>query len=109
MDTPLQQDLAVAVTAAREGTRAIRPWLGRLQGAEFKGEVDPVTAADRQSETVIIATIKAARPDDAILAEESGGDTLCRGRGGVNAPPDGTLDFLHGVPHVSVSGSPYER
>ena len=109
MDTPLQQDLDVAVRAARAGTRAIRPWLGRLQGAEFKGEVDPVTAADRQSETVIIATIKAARPDDAILAEESGGDPLGRERVWIIDPLDGTVNFLHGVPHVSVSVALYER
>ncbi len=62
------------------GVEAIKPWVGRLQGADFKGEVDPVTGADRESEAVIISAIKATRPADDILAEESGGEALGQGR-----------------------------
>ena len=83
--------------------------MGRLQGADFKGEVDPVTVADRESEAVIIAAIKAARPEDDILAEESGGDPLGRERVWIIDPLDGTVNFLHGVPHVGVSIALYEQ
>ncbi|MDR9449598.1 MAG: inositol monophosphatase family protein [Acidimicrobiia bacterium] len=109
MDASLQQDLDVAVSAAQQGGDAIKPWMGRLQGADFKGEVDPVTVADRESEEMIIAAIKAARPEDDILAEESGGDPLGRERVWIIDPLDGTVNFLHGVPHVGVSIALYEQ
>lgn len=109
MDASLQQDLDVAVSAAQKGSDAIKPWMGRLQGADFKGEVDPVTVADRESEKVIIAAIKAARPEDDILAEESGGDPLGRERVWIIDPLDGTVNFLHGVPHVGVSIALYQQ
>ncbi|MGZ5383069.1 MAG: inositol monophosphatase family protein, partial [Acidimicrobiia bacterium] len=71
MEASLAQDLEIALSAAREGSRAIRRGLGRIQETEFKGEVDPVTAVDRESEAHIVATVKAVFPDDAILAEEA--------------------------------------
>ena len=109
MDASLQQDLEIAVSAAQKGSDAIKPWMDRLEGADFKGEVDPVTVADRESEQVIIAAIKAARPEDDILAEESGGDPLGRERVWIIDPLDGTVNFLHGVPHVGVSIALYEH
>ncbi len=109
MDASLQRDLDVAVAAARDGSDVIRSWLGRLRGADFKGEVDPVTAADRESEAIVIARIAETFPNDAILAEESGGDPLGRGRVWVIDPLDGTVNFLHGVPHVGVSVALYQE
>lgn len=109
VDSWLAEDLEIAVEAASRGGAAIKPWLGRLREAEFKGEVDPVTEVDRCSEDLIVDTIKAARPDDAILAEESGGDAIGLNRVWIIDPLDGTVNFLHGVPHVGVSVALYER
>jgi len=78
----------------------IQSWAGRLEGAEFKGSVDPVTVADREAEAAILDMLTRARPDDYVLAEEGGGS---RGaRTWVIDPLDGTVNFLHGVPHVAV-------
>lgn len=105
----MAQDLEIALSAAQKGSQAIRRGLGRVQEAEFKGEVDPVTAVDRESEALIIATIKAARPNDAILAEEGGGDPLALARVWIVDPLDGTVNFLHEVPHVGVSVALYDH
>ena len=109
METSLARDLEIAVSAARRGSDAIRPWLGSLTGADFKGAVDPVTQADRESESAIIATIRQALPDDDILAEESGGNPLELTRLWIIDPLDGTVNFLHQVPHVGVSVALYEQ
>jgi myo-inositol-1(or 4)-monophosphatase len=108
VDASLAQDLEIAVAAASAGSEAIKPWLDRLPEADFKGEVDPVTEVDRRSEALIIAALKTARPHDAILAEESGGDPLELARVWIIDPLDGTVNLLHGVPHVGVSVALYE-
>jgi len=108
MDADLRADLELAVRAARRGAEVVESWMGRLGGAEFKGEVDPVTAADRESEATIVEALTGARPDDAILAEEGGGDPLGSARVWIIDPLDGTVNFLHGVPHVGVSVALYE-
>ncbi|GIH28188.1 inositol monophosphatase [Acrocarpospora phusangensis] len=64
---------------------------------------DVVTALDRESEDLIRARIRAARPGDAILGEEAGADA---GRGRVRwivDPIDGTVNFLYGLPSWAVS------
>lgn len=109
LDSSLARDLEIAVSAASRGAEAIKPWLDRLPQADFKSEVDPVTEVDRQSEDLIIGSIKADCPHDAILAEESGGDPLGLERVWIIDPLDGTVNFLHGVPHVGVSVALYEN
>ncbi|MBC8069865.1 MAG: inositol monophosphatase [Deltaproteobacteria bacterium] len=75
---------------------------------ESKGTAnDLVTVADRESEALIVARLRDAFPDDAILAEESGasgGD----GRRWIVDPLDGTTNFAHRFPHFSVSIALYE-
>jgi myo-inositol-1(or 4)-monophosphatase len=108
MQPSLRQDLDTAVAAAQQGSEIIKRWTGNLQGADYKGEVDPVTQADRQAEAAIIRVIGNAYPGDAVLAEESGGDPLGNRRVWIIDPLDGTVNFLHGVPHVGVSVALYE-
>jgi myo-inositol-1(or 4)-monophosphatase len=57
---------------------------------------------DRKAEELIFETLRAARPDDAILGEESGqtGDGLVRW---VVDPLDGTVNYLYGLPDWAVS------
>jgi myo-inositol-1(or 4)-monophosphatase len=66
--------------------------------------VDPVTAADREAETAVLTVIRSHRPQDAILSEEVGAvPGEAAGRRWVVDPLDGTVNFLHGVPHCAVS------
>src|SRR5512145_1606804 len=96
-------DLALARTAAAEAAAIIAGWRGRIEGADFKGDVDPVTIADREAEAAISALIAAHRPGDRLLAEEGGASGEASARRWVIDPLDGTVNFLHGVPQVAVS------
>ncbi len=96
-------DLDVAVRAALAGAEVVRDGFGGPAQEEMKGAVDPVTAVDRQAEEAILTVVHAHRPDDAVLAEESGGDASGTGRRWIVDPLDGTVNFVAGVPHVGVS------
>jgi myo-inositol-1(or 4)-monophosphatase len=64
---------------------------------------DVVTEFDRASEALIVAGIRAARPDDGIVGEEG---TSSPGTSGIHwliDPIDGTTNFLYGLPGYAVS------
>jgi myo-inositol-1(or 4)-monophosphatase len=68
---------------------------------------DVVTEGDRAVERMIREALHAARPDDAILGEESGtsrpaGQSPARVRWIVD-PIDGTVNYLYGIPQYAVS------
>ena len=66
--------------------------------------IDLVTEVDRACEALIVSGIQSARPDDAILAEEGGGedDPEASWRWIID-PLDGTTNFAHGFPRFCVS------
>ena len=96
-------DIAIAKRAARAGAAIVASGFESVTEADMKGVVDPVTEVDKASEAAIVAMIAGARPDDGILAEEGGGAERSSGRRWVIDPLDGTVNFVHGIPHVSVS------
>jgi myo-inositol-1(or 4)-monophosphatase len=96
-------DLDVAVDAARTGAAIVFASLGSAVGTRFKGDANPVTDVDNRAEEAIIGLLRRLRPQDAILAEESGGTGWQQGRVWIVDPLDGTVNFIHGIPHVSVS------
>jgi myo-inositol-1(or 4)-monophosphatase len=78
--------------------------------ADHKGAVNLVTEADRAAEALILDALRAARPGDVLLAEESAeGLTAARAAAAAGArvwivdPLDGTTNFAHAVPHFAVS------
>lgn len=91
----LDRALAVARDAVAAGGAAALTHLRRGVVVETKPDLTPVTAADRAAEDEIIAVIRAAFPDHAILGEEGG----ARGAGAVRwivDPIDGTRGFSRG-------------
>ncbi len=64
---------------------------------ESKDDGTPVSDADQRAEERIVATLKRARPRDAVVGEESGrhGDSARRW---VIDPIDGTKNYVRGVP-----------
>lgn len=101
------QDLHVAIDAARAGGAIIAKHFGASPDPTYKGKFDPVTAVDLASESAVLAVIDSHRPDDPVMAEESGGSQHT-GRHWIVDPLDGTVNFVHGIPHVSVSVALYE-
>jgi myo-inositol-1(or 4)-monophosphatase len=97
-------DLNLAVAAARAGGAIVAQHFGRRADADLKGRNNPVTEADRASERAIIDVLRQARPDDTIFAEESGlASKHATNRRWIVDPLDGTVNFVHGIPQVSVS------
>jgi myo-inositol-1(or 4)-monophosphatase len=64
---------------------------------------DMVTEVDRASEALIVGRLRAARPSDAIVAEEGAGHTGTSGVCWYIDPVDGTTNFVYGYPHYAVS------
>jgi myo-inositol-1(or 4)-monophosphatase len=70
---------------------------------QWKSDANPVTEIDRSAEAAILEVIRRFRPADGILAEEAGGGGWAEGRVWIIDPLDGTVNFIHGIPHISVS------
>ncbi len=96
-------DLEVALAAARAGGDVIRQHFGTSVQTDWKGEVNPVTEVDRRAEEAILSVLHEHRPQDRILAEESGGHDWDRGRVWIVDPLDGTVNFVHAFPQVASS------
>jgi myo-inositol-1(or 4)-monophosphatase len=100
----LQKFLDIATIAARTGGAVLKSYWGKLQKIDEKRPGDLVTAADRESEVKVLATIQRHLPNHAILAEESGGASLGEHKFlWVVDPLDGTTNFAHQYPFSSVS------
>jgi myo-inositol-1(or 4)-monophosphatase len=88
---------------AREAGALLKDFFSRRIGYEYKGDVDLVTEADRNSEKLIIERIRAQFPDHDIMGEEGGRrETGSAFRWYVD-PLDGTTNFAHGFPVFCVS------
>lgn len=100
--------LAVAIRAARRAGSVIIDAardLKRLPSSS-KEHVDVVTSADNDAEDAIVATLRAAFPEHAILGEESGHIPGARDGAGhkwIVDPLDGSANFAHGYPYYAVS------
>lgn len=92
-----------AVEAARKAGKLIKERVGNIDRIDYKGAFNLVTDVDKASEKLIIETIRSIFPDDAILAEESGGEERSIGRRWLIDPLDGTTNFAHAYPFFSVS------
>lgn len=96
--------LNIAIRAARRAGDIITRSMDMVDRLDVvsKTRNDFVSDVDKRAEQDIIATLRKAYPDHAILAEESG-----QHRGGefewIIDPLDGTTNFLHGFPQFSVS------
>jgi myo-inositol-1(or 4)-monophosphatase len=90
-------DLAVAVLAARRAAAAILEH-GTHPTIRTKPDGSPVTAADLAADAAIRATLREARPTDAILTEEGPDDRarLANRRCWIADPLDGTSHFVGG-------------
>jgi len=95
----------LALSAARAAAELVRERaLGHVTVAATKSsDVDVVTEADRASEELIRAHLRAVRPEDGFLGEE--GDDVASGTGvrWIVDPIDGTVNFLYGIPQYAVS------
>ncbi|MFQ5984053.1 MAG: inositol monophosphatase family protein [Alphaproteobacteria bacterium] len=98
--------ITVMAGAAYKAARGLIRDFGEVENLQvsLKGPRNFVTAADLQAEKVLHAELSRARPGFGFLLEESGtiegGDPRRRW---IVDPLDGTINFLHGIPHFAIS------
>lgn len=98
--------MGIMQTAARKASRALMRDFGEVDKLQVsrKGPADFVSRADKKAEEVILETLREARPGYGFLMEESG---VIEGTDKTHRfivdPLDGTTNFLHGIPHFSIS------
>ena len=97
--------LDFAIELAREAGDVLKHYMGREKHVEFKGKANLVTAADKESEALVIRRILDRYPTHQILAEESGasGGNETAGDRWIIDPLDGTTNFAHQYPFFCVS------
>jgi myo-inositol-1(or 4)-monophosphatase len=91
------------ITLSRQAGEILRSNFGQNLYVNHKGVIDPVSEADRQSETFLLSTIHQRFPADSIVAEESGEHSGTGDHVWYIDPLDGTVNYVHGVPIYSVS------
>ena len=98
--------ITVMQRAARKAAPRLRRDFGEVEQLQVsrKGPADFVSMADKRAEQTILEELRNARPDWGILAEEAGSveGNPSKPRWLVD-PLDGTTNFLHGIPHFSIS------
>jgi len=69
-----------------------------------KGPSDFVTNSDLRVEKIIIEELKKAKPNYSVISEENGiENNKDKNNTWIIDPIDGTINFLHGIPHFAIS------
>jgi myo-inositol-1(or 4)-monophosphatase len=99
-------NITVMVQAAYKAARGLVRDFGEVENLQVskKGPADFVTAADIKAERTLRYELRRARPNYGMLLEESGVvEGSDASRRWIVDPLDGTLNFLHGIPHFAIS------
>jgi myo-inositol-1(or 4)-monophosphatase len=98
--------ITVMDRAVRKAAPRLRRDFGEVSQLQVsrKGPADFVSMADKRAEATIVDELRNARPDWGLLLEEGGeiAGNPDKPRWIVD-PLDGTSNFLHGIPHFSIS------
>ena len=102
----ISANLNIMIKASEKASKIMIRDFGEIEKLQVskKGPTDFVTNADLKVEKIIIEELKKARPNFSLISEESGKD---KGKDSDNTwiidPIDGTVNFLHGIPHFAIS------
>ncbi|HEX9792646.1 MAG TPA: inositol monophosphatase family protein [Planctomycetota bacterium] len=102
----LGAEAEAAVAIAQAAGARLLDWQGRLGSGDVRSKSaarDLVSAADLDSEGVVLAGLREHFPLDGVCAEESGGEHQDRAAVWFADPLDGTVNFVHGLPLYAVS------
>ncbi len=106
-DSAYGRELAFAADTAERAGRLLMERYERVEQVTYKSARDVVTEVDLAAERQILDAIRAAFPDDAILAEELGSHAAAvqaaGGRTWIVDPLDGTVNYANGIPVFCVS------
>ena len=102
----ISANLNVMIKASDKASKILIRDFGEIEKLQIskKGPSDFVTNADFKVEKVIIDELTKARPNYSIISEEKGTfKNKDKNNTWIIDPIDGTLNFLHGIPHFAIS------
>ena len=102
----ISANLNVMIKACEKASKILIRDFGELEKLQVskKGPRDFVTNSDVKAEKIIIEELKKARPNYSIISEESGIEKNTDiSNSWIIDPIDGTINFLHGIPHFAIS------
>ena len=102
----ISANLNVMIKASEKASKILIRDFGEVEKLQVskKGPTDFVTNADLKAEKIIIEELKKARPNYSIISEENGiEDNKDKNNTWIIDPIDGTMNFLHGIPHFAIS------
>ena len=102
----ISANLNIMIKASEKASKILIRDFGEIEKLQVskKGPSDFVTNADIKAQKIIIEELKKARPNYSILSEENGSEiNNDKNNTWIIDPIDGTINFLHGVPHFAIS------
>ena len=102
----ISANLNIMIKASDKASKILIRDFGEIENLQVskKGPKDFVTNSDLKTEKIIIEELKKARPHYSILSEENGyNENKDLKNTWIIDPIDGTVNFLHGIPHFAIS------
>jgi len=102
----ISPNLNLMIKACEKASKILIRDFGELEKLQVskKGPLDFVTNSDLKTEKIIIEELKKSRPDYSIVSEEVGIKiNKDKKNTWIIDPIDGTVNFLHGIPHFATS------
>ena len=102
----ISANLNLMIKACEKASKILIRDFGEIEKLQVskKGPSDFVTNSDIKAEKIIIDELTKGRPDYSIISEENG---VKKNKDNKNTwvidPIDGTVNFLHGIPHFATS------
>ena len=102
----ISPNLNIMIKACEKASKILIRDFGEIENLQVskKGPNDFVTNSDLKTEKIIIEELKKAKPNYSIISEENGIEINKDIKNTwIIDPIDGTVNFLHGVPHFAIS------
>ena len=102
----ISSNLNLMIKAAEKASKSIIRDFGEVEKLQVskKGPNDFVTNADLKTEKIILDELRKAKPNYSIISEENGiEENKDKKNRWIVDPIDGTVNFLHGIPHFAIS------
>ena len=102
----ISANLNLMIKACEKASKTLIRDFGEIEKLQVskKGPSDFVTNSDLKTEKIIIEELTKGRPDYSIISEENGEKKNKDSKNTwVIDPIDGTVNFLHGIPHFATS------
>tara|TARA_B100000963_G_scaffold257535_1_gene225971 strand:- start:1104 stop:1844 length:741 start_codon:yes stop_codon:yes gene_type:complete len=102
----ISANLNIMIKACEKVSKILIRDFGEVEKLQVskKGPNDFVTNSDLKAEKIIIEELKKAKPNYSIISEENGiENNKDKKNTWLIDPIDGTINFLHGIPHFAIS------